>query len=800
MDQESEKTGHRAISEDLSDSPSGAKQTPDRERLWLYEFGPFRLDPTERTLLRGNEIVPLTPKAFDTLYLLVRNSGHMLEKDEMIRALWPDTFVEEGSLSNNIFLLRKALGENPSFIETVPRRGYRFVGAALQLPHAAPPHLEEPSGDHPELAKERSRVSDPPLETGEIPGGETTSERRDAGRDKGLLRWLLPGTAALAALLAAAIWYLHRPLPPPIRATLELTPAEHLTNDRFGRPHHTAMAFSPDGEVLVFAGTAGTTRQLYKRPLDQAEAVPIPGTEGGDGPFFSPDGKWLGFYADNSLKKVSTSGGPAVPICKLDGTLWGATWGADGSIVFAEAEHDLQQVSAQGGEPKVLLKTNEGDSWYASPEFLPDGRTLLFTNVHGWNWDHAEILVLPNGGSPRILLKGGASPVYASAGYLIYLRSGALLAAPFDVRHLELTGPGVPLLDGVMQSIGAPNSDYESGIGQFAVSRLGTLVYAGGGIYAPYTGSMVRLDRSGAAVDLHFKDPAYGLRLSPDGRRLVAVKRATNSRAVNVELYDLERGTSTPLTFDGVSGWPIWSADGQRVLFATVGPKIDSVAADGRGARETVFSKESDFVTPASWSRDGRWLAILLEHAGHPKILVCPMAEKREPQVFRESASNTSAHLEIFDAEFSPDSKWIAYSSTETGATEVYVQAFPGPGEKHRISANGGMNPAWAPSGRELFYLEPNMPGDIRRGSKMMAVDIDDLGSFRAGAPHELFTVQDGLPRTPIRSIPVRSYDVYPDGRHFIVSLPEHQTDLPVARLNVVLNWFDELKRRVPTR
>ena len=152
----SEKTGHRAISEGLSDSPSGAKQTPDQERLRLYEFGPFRLDPIERTLLRGNEIVPLTAKAFDTLYLLVRNSGHVLEKDEMIRALWPDTFVEEGSLSNNIFLLRKALGENPSFIETVPRRGYRFVGAALQLPHAAPPRLEGSSGDQPELAQQRS--------------------------------------------------------------------------------------------------------------------------------------------------------------------------------------------------------------------------------------------------------------------------------------------------------------------------------------------------------------------------------------------------------------------------------------------------------------------------------------------------------------------------------------------------------------------------------------------------------------------------------------------------------------------
>ena len=378
------------------------------------------------------------------------------------------------------------------------------------------------------------------------------------------------------------------------------------------------------------------------------------------------------------------------------------------------------------------------------------------------------------------------------------MRNGALLAAPFDVRHVEVTGPGVPLLDGVMQSVAANSSDYESGIGQFAVSRLGTLVYAGGGIYPPVTGSMVRLDRSGAAVDLNFKDAAFGLRLSPDGRRLVASRRATQSRAFNVELYDLERGTSTPLTSDE-SGWPIWSVDGQRVLFVVGVSRIDSVAADGSGARETVFKvKEGDFVTPGSWSRDGRWLAILLEHMSRrTQILVRPMAEKGEPRVFLESGSYNSARFRIFDPQFSPNSKWIAYTSTETGALEVYVQAFPGPGEKHRISKVGGENPAWAPSGRELFYLERAKQGDQRRGSKMMAVDIDDGGSFRVGAPHELFTLQDA--RFSIESIPVRSYDVYPDGKHFIVSLPENQTGpQAVARLNVVLNWFDELKRRVP--
>lgn len=818
----------------MQDSPSPSSN---------IRFGKFEVDFRQGELRRSGLRQQLGPQPFELLRALLERPGELITRDELRQRLWPgNTFVDyELGLKKCVNRVREVLGDSadhPRYIETIPRRGYRFiatlepmdgVGALNGTPRTRDAAVfEMQDGWRADVRAEveamlaqpvGGALLDPPAA---VRLGESSATRlRDNGEARAAIKDTgkkpppisvasLQRTAivwpAIAGVLLVSIAVLlvlewrsnvESATATPIRVTLELTPAEHLTNERFGRPHHTAMAFSPDGKVLVFAGTAGMTTRLYRRPLDQAEAVPIAGTEGGDGPFFSPDGQWLGFYADNSLKKVSTGGGPAVLICKLQGVLWGATWGADGSIVFAEG--DLKQVSAQGGEPKVILK-NEGDSWYASPEFLPDGRTLLFTHTH-WNWDLAEILVLPNGGSSRILLKGGASPRYTSAGYLIYMRSGALLAAPFDARHLQVTGPGVPLMDGVMQSVDAPNSDSESGIGQFAVSRLGTLVYAGGGIYPPYTGSMVRLDRSGAAVDLPFKDVAFGLRLSPDGRRLVAAKRATNSRSVNVELYDLERGTSTPLTSDGESGWPIWSFDGRLVLFGARSG-IDSVAPDGRGAREIVFNKEGDALTPASWSRDGRWLASLVEYDNMPRtqVLVRPMAEKGEPRVFLESGSNTSAGFRIFDPEFSPDSKWIAYSSTETGSREVYVQAFPGPGEKHRISTNGGMNPAWAPSGRELFYLEPAMPGDLRGGSKMMAVDIDDRASFRAGAPHELFTVKVGYPGASLGTTPVRSYDVYPDGRHFIASLPERQTDPPITRLNVVLNWFDELKRRVPTR
>lgn len=571
----------------------------------------------------------------------------------------------------------------------------------------------------------------------------------------------------------------------PLKATLELSPAERLMNYAFGRPSRTAMAFSPDGNMLVFAGAIGSTKQLYRRALDQAEATPIPGTEGGDTPFFSPDGKWIGFYAGGELKKVATGGGPAVAICKLGKLKWGAAWGAGDTIVFADG--NLWQVPAEGGEPKILLKTN-GVAYYgySSPEFLPDGKTLLYAELFPGGWDKAEVGVLPAGGQPRVLFKGGVNPRYAAGGYLIYLQNGTLLAAPFDARRLEITDPAVPILDGVMQAVDEPDTDFESGLGQFAVSRTGTLVYAGGGIFPPSAASLVRFDRSGASVELKANvDEGYGLRLSPDGRRLARQFFVAGNRArSDIELYDLERGTATRLITDGDASWPLWSPDGRRLLFSDIPSKIIAVPADGEGGRETIVTGASQAVpVPGSWSKDGKWLAYLVESDGKSQIWVRPMADHGDPRLFLEST------FSITDAEFSPDGKSIAYTSNETGSYEVYVQSFPGPGGRHRLSTAGGMNPSWNPTSHELFYLERPQP----RLYRMMAVDVDTNDPFHAGVPRTLFTFKEGL---GIGSSPARSYDVYPDGRHFIAAPSEFRPGPPVTGLHVVFNWFAELQRR----
>jgi eukaryotic-like serine/threonine-protein kinase len=453
----------------------------------------------------------------------------------------------------------------------------------------------------------------------------------------------------------------------------------------------------------------------------------------------------------------------------------------------------LRQVSALGGEPKVLLKSNNATgSNFSSPEFLPDGKTLLFTQTHTGGWNAAEIAVLEPGGKPRVLLKGGANPRFVAAGYLLYMRRGALLAAPFDVHRLQITGSSVPLLDGVMQAVDEPNMSLDSGLGQFAVSRTGTLVYATGGTFPRPAGALVRLDRSGNATELSPNHPeTYGWRLSPDGRRAAGMLVSAVDRSrYDVEIFDLERGTSTLLTKTGATAWPIWSPDQSRLLVSVDNnSKVESVSLDGAGPRETIATG-TDGAFGVSWSRDGKWVAYITGSGPKSQLWVRPMAEHGEPRLILETTS------QLTDGYFSPDGKWIAYCTDETGTSEVYVRPSPGPGAEHRISTKGGTDPAWNPNGRELFYLDRSvLHGAEKPVYSMMAVDVDTVDSFHAGIPHKLFSFADGQ---EVSTMPVRSYDVYPDGQHFIVQPLQRDPSPPVTNLRVVANWFDELRRRVP--
>jgi Tol biopolymer transport system component/predicted Ser/Thr protein kinase len=596
--------------------------------------------------------------------------------------------------------------------------------------------------------------------------------------------WLAWGVAALAVGLAS-LSFMHsrdQKAAPAAWLTMDLAPAESLGGN--GHPVQTEMAFSPDGNTLVFSGSRGSgadaRTELYKRAFDQPEAVPIPGSENGVGPFFSPDGKWVGFVAAGKLKKIAMSGGPGVNLCDGNG-IWGATWGSDGMIVFAIANSGvLMQVSADGGTPRSLAEPDRSKGeLFTSPEFLPDGRTLLFTARTSNDWGESQIEVRrPEGGVPRVIVKGGTNARYVQTGHLLYMNNAVLMAVPFDSRRLERTGTPVALLDGVRQAVNMTNDGLESGMAQFAISHSGNLVYAPGGIHPPHTGALVRVDRKGAISELNLPKGSYAaLRLSPDGQRLATGLRPETSRLSDIWTYDLLRGTSSRLTSDGRNRWPLWTQDGRRILFEGGPPgqrQILSIMADGQGPTESLVTSKSE-VDPTSWSPDGKWLAYL----DNQKVWVRPPSGQGEPKLFLGSK------FVFHDAQFSPDGKWMAYSANESGGIEVYAQAFPGPGERVHISTDGGYDPAWAPDGRQLFYISS-------KTQAMMVVDIASGSPLRVDRPRKLFELGWNFGCTP------RCYDVYPDGQSFIMSRPDTLVDMPATRLNVVLNFVDELQRRAP--
>ncbi|MFN2386808.1 MAG: protein kinase, partial [Thermoanaerobaculia bacterium] len=527
-----------------------------------------------------------------------------------------------------------------------------------------------------------------------------------------------------------------------------------------------SLALSPDGTRLVYTAERAGTTQLYLRSLDQFEVVPIRETEGASIPFFSPDSQWLGFFAGNKLKKVSLEGGAPQPIC--DATeVRGASWGADDTIVFGTGTSGLRSVSASGGTPRILSTPDvkQGEVQHYWPEILPGGEAAVFANVADVN--RVALVSLKTG--KRRNLTEGSKPRYLPTGHLVFARASGILAAPFDLDRLELTGPPVSLLDGVMST--AP---FNTPL--IAFSSNGTLAYAPGSS-PPH--SLVWLDRRGALAPLSPEPGAYEEpRLSPDGRRLALAMRGDNT---DVWIQEISRGTLARLTFEpGEDETPVWTPDGRRVTYSADRSQQPRAvywkAADGSGTEERLFTSDSH-PHVNSWSPDGQTLVFTDFHGvTRGDIWVFPLEGKRTPRPFLETPFNERA------ARFSPDGRWLAYISNESGRDEVYVQPFPGAGGKWQISTSGGTEPVWSRDGREIFY---------RSGEKMMAVTVVIGETFSAENPRLLF---EG------RFVPTRrgdaAYDVSPDGQRFLM-VKRIQESIP-TQLNVVLNWFEELKRRVP--
>jgi serine/threonine-protein kinase len=599
-----------------------------------------------------------------------------------------------------------------------------------------------------------------------------------------LTPWVLG--AALAGLLvgASAGWLLPRRPVHPSQATrlqMSVLPADQIVGSIASvRPSRTAIAMSPDGRLVAFSAIRGGTTQLYSRSLERAEATPIQGTDGGTEPFFSPDGQWIGFRADNKLKKVPVAGGPAVTITGAEGGT--PSWADNGNVFFA-GQNGISSVPASAGTvTDVTTRDVTKRERHILPHPLPGSRALLFTTVAA-GWDTANVVLrMLDSGEQRILIQGGTDGRYVHTGHIVYMKSGTLMAVPFDIRSLQVTGAPVVLIDGVMQAVNAPNSADETGAGQFAVSQSGTLLYLTGGIGRPIQASWEWVDRTGAAQRVAAVPPGPYLfpRLSPDGQRVAVTVRGGTT---DVWVYDLLRGAPTRLTFEGGSH-PIWSPDGQRLIVTVTTAGVSNlhvINADGGRPERLVPSPFAQI--PTSWSATHTAIAFLQRpQLESYAIWVLPMAgSARKPAMLVES------RFQLSHAEFSPDGRWISYVSRESGAPEVYVQAYPGPGQKTRVSTAGGTEPIWNANGRELLY---------RNAGAFYSATIRSVAPLQFDPPRLLFATKGEYDSTS----PLRSWNVNADSTRFLLSRYAESTDRPVTTIQVVLNWAEELKRLAPPK
>jgi serine/threonine-protein kinase len=616
---------------------------------------------------------------------------------------------------------------------------------------------------------------------GAISGTPEEAALADATEPMSLWRRASPwAVAAIAILLAvgfSALYWRARqaephpvmqfslPLPEPLAGVFDANP---------GSP----LALSSDGSQIVFAASiAGKPPQLYLRPLDHRTATPLAGTENATEPFFSPDGQSIGFFSDGKMRKVSLHGGPASVLCDAP-TPHGASWAVDDTITYApNFGSGLLRIPAEGGTPQTLTTPNakEQEISHRWPQVLPGGKYVLFTIQAGGaaSYDDAWIAVLSlQTGKWRTLIQGGSYARYVSSGHIVYAHAGSLMAVAFDMSRIEVTGSPVPIQEGVVTTAST------SGGAEYAVTESGMLAYVPGNASPPIR-TLVWVDRTGLAKTIPASQKVYASpRLSPDGR-LLAVQ-VTEMGVPDIWIYEFARNTLTRLTFGpGNSAAPLWTPDGRRVVYRSrvTSPSFRAKLADGSGNEEILLGKEFDdpAATPYSLSPDGKTLLFGVTPEGRLAIQALSLDGSNKIQPFLQSTFNLAG------AQFSPDGRWVAYSSDESGRREVYVQPFPGPGGKWMVSTEGGQYLRWAPNGREIFY---------RIEDKMMAVPVQTQPAFKAGTPHMLFQSTSYLGLT--------NYDVAPDGQHFVMIKQEESATAP-KELNVILNWPEELKRRAPT-
>ena len=592
-----------------------------------------------------------------------------------------------------------------------------------------------------------------------------------------VVAWLVAALLALA--LAGALLFLA---PRPQNRPLMRLPLDLGSYAAPQSPNGSEFALSPDGSKLAFGVKAADGQvRLAVRALDQAQPTILAGTDGARLPFFSPDGKWIGFAAGGKLKKISIDGGAATALCDAP-NFRGAAWTEDGFIIAAlDTRGPLVRITETGGffKPITELDKKTGEATHRWPQVLPGGKTILFTShTTTGNYEDATIAAQSlTTGQRSVLWKGGSYGRYVPSGHLLFVHAGSVFAAPMDLKRLKLTGDPSPVVEAVA-------SNAVSGGAGFDFARNGAFVFQGG---EPTQHESIYWISNSAAPQLVATIPgAFTLRTAPDGQRFALSISEGSSR--DVWIYDSKRETKTRLTFDGVSDSPVWAPDGAYIVFTEQHGdthEIRCVRADGVGERTRLFSSASSILL-GSFSPDGKHFAFTLTAGGTGTDIWTMPIEQLPTGGLKAGAAALFLQTPFNEVqpEFSPDGRWIAYMTDETGRQEVYVQAFPGPGGRWQISS-GGHFPLWSRNGRELFYISQD---------RLMVVSYrSDHGAFVAEKPR-LWKEDFVNPSV------YRRFDLAPDGKRFAELKPLVSAGGRTPDVTFLLNFFDELQRRVPTK
>jgi Tol biopolymer transport system component/DNA-binding winged helix-turn-helix (wHTH) protein len=757
-------------------------------------FGAFEVDPHTGELRKEGLRIKLRDQPFQILILLLAHPGEVVSRDELQKQLWPsDTFVDfDRGLNKAVNHLRDALGDSvdsPRFIETLPKRGYRFI-APVDAGHSNGHPLEPIHGRNSNVDTQHA-LAEQAQPLGAL--GATNGSKRKLSIG---LPWMIAGLASVVAVMSVALlWRAEPPADRPMmRLSVDLGPEAIRGRAENGEFFHPVI--SPDGTRLVFpAKAADGSEQLAVRRLDQSTVTILAGTEGAGDPFFSPDGEWIGFFAGQKLKKIPLQGGGVVSLCDTTGLEQGASWGEDGAIIANLDNYHLFRVPVMGGEPQVIGKPEQhGERTWRWPQVLPGGENVLFTGAVAASraaYDSAKIEVLSlKSGRVKVVRRGGYFGRYLSSGHLIYFRQGTLYGEPFDLGRLETRGAPAPLLEDIADSDGAS--------GRVSFSRTGMLLYASGAIRTGVA-PLAWLDSAGKSQRV--VSPSIGTsrqaetpRLSPDGNRLALAV------AGDLYIYDLQRGTVTRLTFDAaLNRQPVWMPDAQHIVYLSDVPASNDefgiwwIRTDGSSQPEKLFGER----TPpqvSSISPDGRTLAFVRTGRDRPlEIWTLPL-DLNDPDHPKPGQPEPLARepLSQVDPAFSPDGRWIAYVSnngTGTGG-QITVRPFPSAPSagKWQVSESGAKFPVWSRNRSELFYVSSD-------NRIMVARYTANEHSFVPEKPRQWSPAAIFRPGYNA----LWNLDIAPDGRRFVVLAPpeSRSEESTTVHATILLNFFDELRRRL---